>query len=150
MEQWTSCQGQWTQSDFWLQLKQKRRNRKFGCRRWLMRSEMIAKYGSIEVADQIISAKLLDPEVRALQVRANPDMNGVETQDCRDQNTVVASQHSQDHDENNNVCELPLNSSCYAWCVCKCFPLVILVFRLCYWYIKIMIDDLTIIIIKFL
>lgn len=64
-----------------------------------MRSEMIAKYGSMEVADQIISAKLLDPEVRALQVRANPDMNGVETEECRDQNTMVASQHSHDHDE---------------------------------------------------
>ncbi len=65
-----------------------------------MRSELIAKYGSIEVADQIIAAKLLDPEVKASQVRANPDMNGQETEDCWNQNTIfcdwnVVLQHSQ-------------------------------------------------------
>ena len=81
LEQWTSCCGVWTQSDFWIQLKQKKRNRTYGCRRWFTRSEMVAKFGSQKTADEIIACKLCDPQVRATQVRAHPDCHGVESED---------------------------------------------------------------------
>ena len=81
LEQWTMAQGQWQQSDFYIQLKQKKRNRKFGCRKWLTRSEMLAKFGSATVADEIIAAKLHDENVEATQVRAHPDLHGRDTED---------------------------------------------------------------------
>ena len=81
-EQWTQCSGIWSQSDFYIQLKSKRRNRKFGCRLWLTRAEMIIKLGSAEIADQIIEAKeSLEESARQEQVRANPNLHGKDTKD---------------------------------------------------------------------
>ena len=80
-EQWTACQGQWRQSDFWIQLKRKKRNRKFGSRRWLMRSEIASLFGSDSVAQEIIDAKMCDAEVRASQVRANPNLHGRDSEE---------------------------------------------------------------------
>ena len=73
LEQWTSCQGAWTQSDFFLQLKQKKKHRRYGCRVWLTRGELIKKFGSESVAAEIIEQKLHDPQVRKEQVRAHSD-----------------------------------------------------------------------------
>ena len=42
---------------------------------------MVAKFGSQQTADEIIAAKLCDPQVRAEQVRAHPDCHGVESED---------------------------------------------------------------------
>ena len=81
MEQWTQCEGLWTKSDFWIQLKSKRRNRKFGCRKWMTKSELTMKFGSAQVAQEIIEAKMLKEEVRKEQVRAHPDCHGTETED---------------------------------------------------------------------
>ena len=81
LEQWTMAQGQWRHSDFYMQLKQKKRNRKFGCRKWLTRSEMLAKFGSASVADEIIAAQMHDENVKATQVRAHPDLHGKDTED---------------------------------------------------------------------
>ena len=81
MEQWASCCGVWTQSDFFLQIKVKRRNRSFGGRRWLTRMELITKYGAEEIAEQIIEAKQHDAEASKNQVRAHPDLHGQLTPD---------------------------------------------------------------------
>lgn len=82
LEQWTHCKGQWSQSDFYVQLKSKRRNRKIGSRRWMTRGEMLAKFGSDTVVDAIITAKMQLPEdVRSTQVRAHPDLHGKDTED---------------------------------------------------------------------
>ena len=81
MEQWASAQGVWTQSDFYLQIKQKKKNRQFGSRVWLTRSELIAKYGSTSIAQQIIEAKEIDKEASKSQIRAHPDMHGKLTED---------------------------------------------------------------------
>ncbi|CAL1166684.1 unnamed protein product [Cladocopium goreaui] len=62
LEQWTSCAGVWTESEFYIQVKEKRKNRSYGSRRWMTRMEIVAKFGSTQVADQIISAKTLDAE----------------------------------------------------------------------------------------
>ena len=80
-EQWTACSGVWTESAFYLEVKQKRRNRTYGSRRWMCRSELASKFGSLEVAQQIIDAKMADPEARVSQIRANPDLHGLDTDD---------------------------------------------------------------------
>ena len=81
MEQWTSCSGCWSQSEFFLSIKQKRKNRTYGSRRWMCKAEIQAKFGSAEVAQQIIDAKMADPELKKTQVRANKDLHGLDTDD---------------------------------------------------------------------
>ena len=81
LEQWTSCAGVWTESEFYIQVKEKHKNRSYGSRRWMTRMEIVAKFGSTQVADQIISAKTLDAEVSQTHVRANPDLHGLDTPD---------------------------------------------------------------------
>lgn len=81
LEQWTSCAGIWTESEFYIQVKEKRKNRSYGSRRWMTRTEIIAKFGSTEVADQIITAKKDDAEVSQTHIRANPDLHGLDTPD---------------------------------------------------------------------
>jgi len=83
LEQWTSCNGQWAQSEFFLQIKQKRRNRTIGSRRWMCKAELLSKFGSQDVVNQLIQAKTLDAEIAATHVRANPDLHGMDTDDPR-------------------------------------------------------------------
>ncbi|CAK9097567.1 unnamed protein product [Durusdinium trenchii] len=80
LEQWSSCSGVWRQSDFWIQLKSKKRHRKIGCRRWVTKAELVGKLGSQQAAQEIIECKMMDPQVRSEQVRANPDCHGKETE----------------------------------------------------------------------
>ena len=63
-----------------ISLKQKKRNRTYGCRRWMTKSEIIQKFGDVEIAEQMIAAKM-DDAVKADQVRANPDLHGKDTED---------------------------------------------------------------------
>eukprot|EP00435_Cladocopium_sp_Y103_P067635 s30_g30.t1 len=63
LEQWLACNGQWKASEFYYQVCQKKRSRKHGCRKWLTRSEIGAKYGSLSTADSIISQKMADAEI---------------------------------------------------------------------------------------
>ena len=79
MEQWVACQGCWTSSEFYIELKRKTKHRSYGKRVWLTRSEMEAKYGSAEVAQHIISAKENDEEASKTQIRAHADMHGLDT-----------------------------------------------------------------------
>ena len=79
-EQWTQCKGQWKESEFMISLKQKRRNRAYGCRRWMTKNEIIQKFGDVEIAEQIIAAKM-DDSVKGDQVRAHPDLHGKDTED---------------------------------------------------------------------
>ena len=79
LEQWLACSGQWKASEFYYQVCQKKRSRKHGCRKWLTRSEIGAKYGSLSTADSIISQKMMDPDICKEQVRAHPDMHGVDS-----------------------------------------------------------------------
>ena len=83
MEQWASCNGCWAQSELLFQIRQKKKHRQFGCRRWLTRSELLGKFGSTDVADQIIQAKLCDDEASKTHVRANPDCHGIDSPDAQ-------------------------------------------------------------------
>ncbi|CAK9114637.1 Uncharacterized protein SCF082_LOCUS53089 [Durusdinium trenchii] len=67
MEQWASANGVWSQSEFYLQVKQKRKHRSYGSRRWLTRGELLQKYGDSAVVDAIIAAKMADPEASKSQ-----------------------------------------------------------------------------------
>ena len=81
LEQWAAADGIWTQSDFYLQIKQKKKNRQYGSRVWLTRGELVQKYGSTAIAEQIIAAKVHDEEVARTQVRSHPDMHGQDSED---------------------------------------------------------------------
>lgn len=81
MEQWTGCGGVWAQSEFVLTVRQKKKHRTYGCRRWFCKSELAAKFGSDTVAQQIVDAKEADEEASKSQVRANPDLHGLDTPD---------------------------------------------------------------------
>ena len=83
LEQWVSCNGAWTQSEFFLRIKSKKLHRRRGCRRWLTKSELAGKYGSMDVAEAIVSAKENDPEASKQQVRVNPDCHGLDSPDTR-------------------------------------------------------------------
>lgn len=54
-----------------------------GSRRWMCKAELLAKFGSQDVVNQLIQAKTLDPEIAATHVRANPDLHGMDTDDPR-------------------------------------------------------------------
>ena len=82
LEQWSACQGLWRESEFFIELKQKKRYRQFGARRWLTCGELIFKYGSVEVADQIISGKQHDETASKTQIRPHPDLHGVDTDEA--------------------------------------------------------------------
>ncbi len=88
LEQWCACNGVWKESEFYYQVKQKKRSRKHGSRRWLTRGEIASKYGSSEVADLIIEQKLSDAEICKEQVRSHPDLHGVDTPESQLQNLV--------------------------------------------------------------
>ena len=47
----------------------------------MCRSEIIARFGSNEVADQMIAAKTTDAEISKSHVRPNPDLHGMDTDD---------------------------------------------------------------------
>ena len=83
MEQWTACGGIWSESEMFLQMRQKRKNRSYGSRRWMCLAELAAKFGSQETALQIVAAKENDTDASKNQIRPNPDLHGVDTPDSR-------------------------------------------------------------------
>ncbi|CAL1136681.1 unnamed protein product, partial [Cladocopium goreaui] len=82
-EQWASCKGIWSQSDFVIRLRQKTRQRQYGARRWMTRQELICKYSSCAIADKIIAAKQGDKEAKKTQIRSHPDLHGDDSDDTR-------------------------------------------------------------------
>eukprot|EP00438_Fugacium_kawagutii_P031128 Skav201752 [mRNA] locus=scaffold1973:85397:88605:+ [translate_table: standard] len=80
LEQWASCSGIWSESEFLIQIKKKSKHRSFGGRRWLTKGQLLKKYGSEEIVRQIVEAKEA-PEAQESQTRAHPDLNGVITPD---------------------------------------------------------------------
>lgn len=52
-EWWTSCQGQWKESNLYLRMSESTRHRKCGARCWLTRAELVQKYGDVEAATRL-------------------------------------------------------------------------------------------------
>ena len=73
-EQWLQCDGNWKKSSFYLEIKKSKAERKRGCRMWMTRAQLIAKYGSAALADEIISNKEADPS--GTQTKDHPDAPG--------------------------------------------------------------------------
>ena len=74
-EQWLSCDGHWTESAIYQQLKTSSRHRKKGARKWLTEAELALKYGSAVVAAKITLHKRSEPECKD-QVREHKDCPG--------------------------------------------------------------------------
>ena len=73
MEQWTACEGHWTQSSFYKQLKVSKKHRQRGARKWMTFEEIAAKYHSERVATRIVESKEADPELSKTQIRDHLD-----------------------------------------------------------------------------
>ena len=71
-EQWASCEGHWTESKIYMELKVSTRHRKIGARKWLTKHELDGKF-SVRVADRIVATKENDKELAKTQVRYHPD-----------------------------------------------------------------------------
>ena len=73
-EQWESCKGDWTKSEFLVQLRESTLTRKKGCRSWMTRTQVAAKYGNDwELANQICDDKKDDPHGEGKTWKRNPD-----------------------------------------------------------------------------
>ena len=73
-EQWLQCDGAWKKSTFYLEIKKSKAERKRGCRMWMTRAQLVAKYNSESLADEIIANKEADPNGN--QVKDHPDAPG--------------------------------------------------------------------------
>lgn len=79
LDEWISCAGQWKSSALYKKIVQRKTTSSHGARVWLTFQQISQKYGSEEVARQIVEAKLaLDEDARKLQIKDHPDAPGVE------------------------------------------------------------------------
>ena len=75
-EEWAGSGEDWTKSRMVIEMKTRDRHRVKGSRRWLTESEIATKYGSAEIAHEIIQHKLDNENLRATSVREHPDLPG--------------------------------------------------------------------------
>lgn len=73
-EQWIQVGGHWDKSQLVVQARTTIKGSKTGARRWMLRADIVQKYGSEEIADELIHAKESDPELRKTQVRDHPEL----------------------------------------------------------------------------
>ena len=73
MEEWMATAGDWKSSKLYQRMVSKKTERKHGARVWLTRHQLMQKYGSQTVVDEICNTKLGDAELRATQTKAHPD-----------------------------------------------------------------------------
>ena len=73
LEQWTACAGDWKKSSLYMTLTSSSALRLRGRRVWLTRDMLAKKYGSYEIADEIIRAKESDEKTAATQIKPHPD-----------------------------------------------------------------------------
>lgn len=78
-EAWLSCSGNWKSSKLYISLVNKKKNKSCGVRRWFLRSELIAKFGS-DIAEDIINRKMTDDKLREEETRVHPDLP--DREDC--------------------------------------------------------------------
>ena len=73
MEEWLTTGGDWSQSRLYIKMTIQRRERQHGARVWYTKHQLIVKFGSEHLADEIISSKMADPTTRETQVKCHPD-----------------------------------------------------------------------------
>ena len=73
-EDWLEAGQRWDRSKLVLQMRQVKTQGRRGSRKWMIRSELVVKYNSEALADEIIACKEnLDEAARAACVRSHPD-----------------------------------------------------------------------------
>lgn len=73
MEEWLSTAGNWRESKLYQRMTAKKTERKHGARVWLTRAQLLMKYGSQEIVDEIVTAKLSDPDLKESHTKPHPD-----------------------------------------------------------------------------
>lgn len=73
-EQWVQAGGQWETSQLVVQARSTIKGSKTGARRWMLRADIVKKYGCEVTADELIHAKESDPALRRTQVRDHPEL----------------------------------------------------------------------------
>lgn len=81
-EEWLACAGVWKSSALYKKMKQSSKTSNHGARLWLTKTQIAAKYSSMEVAQAIVDAKLADAELRESQVREHKDCPGNQARYC--------------------------------------------------------------------
>ena len=80
MESWLSAEGDWTKSEFYVCLKTRHTSKKTGARRWMMESEIAAKYRAAghsnpeKIAADIVALKETDVHLAKSHIKPNPDL----------------------------------------------------------------------------
>lgn len=73
-EQWIQSAGQWDKSELVVQARSTIKGTKTGARRWMLKSDIVQKYGDESIAEELIRAKESDPKLRQTQVRDHPEL----------------------------------------------------------------------------
>ena len=74
-EQWIQADGEWDKSQLVVQARSSVSGSKTGARRWMLRQDIIKKYGNDEsIADELIRKKESDPHLRKTQCRDHPEL----------------------------------------------------------------------------
>jgi len=73
-EQWVQAGGKWDSSQLVIQARTCIKGSKTGARRWMMRSEIVKRYGCEATADELILVKESDPTLLRTQVRNHPEL----------------------------------------------------------------------------
>ena len=73
-EQWVQAGGKWNDSQLVLQCRSTISGTKTGGRRWMLRSDIVKKYGCEVTADEIIRSKESDPALLKTCVRDHPEL----------------------------------------------------------------------------
>ncbi|CAJ1431308.1 unnamed protein product [Effrenium voratum] len=72
-EEWVNVGGDWSSSSLVLRFSTTQRETRRGGRRWLTRAQLCEKYGSAELAEEVIARKLGDDVLRKSQCKAHPE-----------------------------------------------------------------------------
>ena len=73
MEEWMATAGDWREAKLYQRMTAKKTERKHGARVWLTRAQLLMKYGSQEIVEEIVTAKLSDPELKESHTKPHPD-----------------------------------------------------------------------------
>lgn len=99
-EEWAGSEEDWSKSNLIIQMRSRNKHSKKGCRRWLTQREIADKYGSAEIAADIVRLKLEDRKARASTVRDHPDLPGRE-----DMRQFLVFDYSEETDERDEILE---------------------------------------------
>ena len=99
-EEWAGSEEDWSKSNLIIQMRSRNKHSKKGCRRWLTQREIADKYGSADIAADIVRLKLEDNKTRASTVRDHPDLPGRE-----DMRQFLVFDYSEETDERDEILE---------------------------------------------